>query len=580
MQPPDAPASAGEPDPPHERSPARRFLGATEWLRGYQPAWLRADLVAGVTLTAYLLPAAIGDASLANLPAEAGIYACTCAGFLFWLFCSSRQTTITVTSAISLLLGSSLGQLAGGDATRFGALAAGTALLVGLLGVIAWLVRAGSVVHFISETVMIGFKAGIALVLASTQLPKLFGFGGAHGGSFWARMHHFAAHAAETNTVALTIGLASLAVLLAGKRWLPGKPVAIVVVVGGVLGSRLFDLGQSGVKTIGSVPQGLPPLQLPAIGWQDLNDLLPLAFACFLLAAVETAAIGRMFAKKHGYRLDSDREFLAIGAANLAAGLGGGLPVSGGMSQSLVNESGGARTPLSGLVAAVLMLAVGLWFSGLLADLPQPVLAAIILMAVTSLIKVDALKRLWRAHRGEFLIALAAVLGVLGSGILRGIMIGAVISLVLLLRRAARPHVAFLGRIPGMQRFSDLAFHPDNEVVPGMLLFRVEASLLYFNVESVHEAVSARLHAGTAPPRLVVCDLSTSPHVDMAGAEMLADLHGELAAKNIQFQVVEARARVRDMLRREGLEARMGPISRRASLAEAVSAFTGGATGR
>lgn len=198
-------------------------------------------------------------------------------------------------------------------------------------------------------------------------------------------------------------------------------------------------------------------------------------------------------------------------------------------------------------------------------------------MAVTSLIKFSALRRLWRAHRNEFLIAIAAMIGVLGSGILRGVMIGTVISLVLLLRRAARPHVAFLGRIPGMQRFSDLERNPDNEPVPGAVLFRAEASLLYFNVEAVREAVRARLLASTEPVRLVVCDLSTSPYVDMAGAEMLEDLHGELAAKGIAFKVVEARSKVRDMLRLEGLEERLGQISRRASLAEVVEDFRAGA---
>ena len=570
------PEPESTPSAPASQRPRRRVVHAFGWLSTYPLGWLRADLVAGITLTAYLLPAAIGDASLANLPATAGLYACLFSGLVFWLFCSSRHTAITVTSALSLLIGSSLGQLAGGDATRFGALAAATGLLVGLLAVVAWALKAGGIVNFISETVMTGFKAGIALVLASTQLPKFCGFGGAHGGDFWERMGHFFAHVSTTNGAALTVGLVALSVLLLGKWLLPGRPVAIVVVVGGIVAAQVFDLGQRGVKMLGDVPQGLPPLRLPAIAWQDLNELLPLAFACFLLAAVETAAIGRMFARKHGYRLDPNQEFLAIGAANLASGLGGGFPVSGGMSQSLVNESGGARTPLSGLVAAVLMLVVTLWFSGLLADLPQPVLAAIILMAVTSLFKVAVLKRLWQVHRGEFLIAMAALFGVLGSGILRGVMIGAIISLGMLLRRAARPHVAFLGRIPGMQRFSDLERNPDNEQVPGALLFRAEASLLYFNCDAVRDAVWARMQTMPAPVRLVVCDLSTSPHVDMAGAEMLLGLHGDLAAKGIQFQVVEARANVRDMLRLEGLEDRLGPISRRASLAEVVAVFAGG----
>ena len=549
---------------------------AAAWLRAYDRSRLRPDLVAGMTLAAYLLPAAIGDASLANLPPEAGLYACLFSGLVFWLFCGSRHTSITVTSAVSLLLGSTLGGLAGGDVSRFGALAACTALIVAALAILAWLVRAGGITSFISETVMIGFKTGIALVLASTQLPKLCGVKGAHG-DFWERMAHFLRHLPETNGVALALGLAALALLLLGKALLPNRPVALLVVIGGIVAAPLFDLGSRGVQLLGAVPQGLPSPALPAVQWIDLNELLPLGFACFLLAAVESVAIGRMFAARHRYRFDSNQELLALGVANLAAGLGAGMPVSGGMSQSLVNESGGARSPLSSLAAAGIVLVVVLFFSGLLADLPQPVLAAIVLMAVTSLVKFAALKRLWRAHRTEFYVAIAALAGVLGSGILRGVLIGSILSLLFLLRRAARPHVAFLGRIPGLQRYSDLERNPDNEPVPGALLFRVEAGLLYFNVDAVRETVWARLRAAAEPVRLLVCDLSTSPNIDMAGAEMLASLQRDLAAEGIAFRLVEARASVRDMLRLEGLEESLGHISRRATLAQAVDEFTSAA---
>lgn len=542
------------------------------WLRSYQPSWLRADFVAGLTLAAYLLPAAIGDATLANLPPEAGLYACLFGGLAYWLFCSSRHTSITVTSALSLLVGSSLGPLAGGDPARMHALAACLALLVAGLGLVARLARAGFFVGFISETVLIGFKTGIACVLAGTQLPKLFGFHGSHG-DFWERMRHFFAHLSETNGTALAVGGVALAALVAGKSLWPSKPTALFVVVAGILVARWLDLGARGVEELGEVPHGLPTLGLPDVRWTDLNELLPLALACFLLAAVETSAIGRTFARKHGYDLDPDREFLALGAANLAAGLGSGYPVSGGMSQSVVNESAGARTPVSGLVAALVILAVALFFTDLLADLPQPVLAAIVLSAVTSLVQLKALRRLWRAHRSEFTVAVLALLGVLGSGILRGVLIGAIVSIFLLLRRAARPHVAFLGRIPGMERYSDLKRSPENEPLPGALLVRVEGPILYFNVEAIRESVEEGLRSAPDPVRFVGWDLSSSAYVDMAGAEMLSVLHDELAARGVRLALVEARSEVRDMLRAEGLEQKFGHISRRASLAEAVEEF-------
>lgn len=557
-----------------QAQPARwqGIIQAAGWLRNYQPSWFRADLAAGVTLAAYMLPAALGDASLAGLPPEAGLYACLFGGLVFWLFCSSRHTSITVTSAISLLVGSSLGGLSGGDPSRFAAMAACTALLTAAIGLIAWLARAGSAVSFISESVLIGFKAGVALHLASTQLPKLFGIPGSHG-DFWERMGGFFRHVGETNSTSLLLGCAALGLLILGKKWLPHKPVALFVVIAGIVVATVIDLNAHGVRLLGEVPRGLPIPSLPAVGYDDLRNLLPLALACFLLGAVETAAIGRMFAEKYGYRLDSNQEFLALAGANLAAGLGHGFPVSGGMSQSLVNESGGARTPLSGLMAAGLILLVVLFFTDLLRNLPQPVLAAIVLMAVASLVNIQMLRRLWQIHRGEFLVAITALLGVLWAGLLKGVLVGAAISIVLLIRRASAPHVAFLGRIPGARRYSDRERHPDNEPTPGVLAFRVESGVVYFNAEHVLDTVLARLDAATAPVRLVICDLSTSPTVDMAGARMFLALHADLSQRGIAFRLVEARSEVRDMLRVEGLEEKVGRIDRFTMLADAIEDF-------
>ena len=545
---------------------------ALTWLRAYQPKWLRADLIAGVTLAAYLMPAGLADASLANLPAEAGLYACLFSGLVFWLFCSSRHTAITVTSAISVLVGASLGDLAGGDPSRFWALASCTALIVGALSFIAWLARAGVIVNFISESVLVGFKCGIALFIASTQLPKLFGFKGSHG-DFWERSGYFFSHLRETNGASLLLGLCALAVLLLGKRFLKNKPVALFVVIAGIVAAASMDIGRFGVKLLGQVPQGLPPFGLPAVHVSDLNDLLPLALGCFLLGMVETAALGRMFAVKHGYRFDANQELLGIASANVMTGLGYGFPVSGGMSQSLVNESGGARTPLSGFIAALLTLLIVLFVSGALRYLPQPVLAAIVLMAVTGLFKLTALRHFWRADRAEFVVAMAALLGVLGSGLLRGVMIGAIISLVQLLRRASRPHVAFLGRIPGTRRFSDIARHPDNEPVPGALLVRVESSLLYFNAEHVRDAVAARLRAEATPPKIVILDLSASPHMDIQACGVMMNMADDIKAAGARLQIVEARSSVRDRLRAEGIEEHVSQVNRFTSVADAIEDF-------
>ena len=529
------------------------MIAAAGWLASYDRRWLRADTVAGLTLAAYLLPAGLADASLAGLPSEAGLYACLFGGLVFWIFCSSRHTAITVTSAISLLIGVSLGELAGGDPARYGMLAAATAVLVALLSFAAWAARAGVVVNFVSETVLIGFKCGVAFVLASTQIPKLLGFKGGEG-DFWSRAAHIIAHIGETHQASLLLGLAALTVLLAGKRLLPNRPIALFVVVAGIAATSVFDLGALGVRTLGAVPQGLPPFTLPLPDRAAVTDLLPIAMACFLLASVESAAIGRMFALKHGYRFDPNQEFLALGSANLFAGLGHGFPISGGLSQSLVNESAGARTPLTGLIAAMIIAVITLFFSGALSDLPQPVLAAIVLAAVTGLVHVSAIQRLRRFSRAEFASAALAFLGVLGAGLLQGVLIGAALSMLLLLRRGARPNAVELGRVAGSSRFGNLRNAADRARTPGVFIFRVDSALLYFNAEFVRDQFAAQLAAREDTIHTAVFFLGSTPAVDLAGADLLIDLRSHLAARGIDLRLAGARNQVRQDLIRAGIE--------------------------
>ncbi len=522
---------------------------ALAWLRTYQRQWLRADVAAGITLAAYLLPAALGDATLAGLPPEAGLYACIAAGLVFWIFCSSRHTAPTITSAISLLIGATLGEAAHNDPARMATLAAATALLVAALAFIAYIIRAGAVVSFFSETVLIGFKCGVALYLASTQLPKLFGFAGSHG-DFWERMAHFVRNLGSTNPTALAFGTGALAILLLGKTLLRNRPVAIFVVVGGIVAARVFHLDSRGVALLGEVPQGMPLPSLPLVSRTDLQLLFPLSMACFLLASVETNAIGRMFAGKHGHRLDSTQEFLAIGSANLMAGLFRGFPVSGGMSQSVVNETAGARTPLSGLISALLTLSVALFFTGLLRNLPQPVLAAVVVAAVTGLVDITALRRIWQFSRSEFGVAGAALLGVLGAGLLQGVLVGVVLSILLLIGRAARPRVTELGRVPGTTYWADLTRHPENAREPDILVVRAEGSVVYFNADHIHDRVMEIVSGRTPAPRLVIFSMALVPFVDLTGTELIHSLHTSLHARGIDFRIAESRGQVRTALRR------------------------------
>jgi MFS superfamily sulfate permease-like transporter len=320
----------------------------------------------------------------------------------------------------------------------------------------------------------------------------------------------------------------------------------------------------------GQIPSGLPEIALPSLRLSDVEGIFPLAAGILLLAYIEGVSAARSFAEKHGYALNPRQEFLGIGAANLMAGLGQGYPVAGGLSQSAVAEKAGSRTPLTLILASVTLGLCLLFLTGLLANLPKAVLAAVVLTAVAGLIDVPALVRLWRVSLPDFAAAAAALAGVLLLGILQGILLAALVSMLILLVQASRPHVAFLGRVPGTARYSDIARHPENEPIPGVIAFRPEGSLLYVNAEAVLETVLARLLA--QPPgtvRVVVCDLSSAPYLDLAAVGLLRKLHATAEGLGASLSVTGAHGRVRDLLRREGFADLVGDVGR-ASTLEAV----------
>ncbi len=530
-----------------------------QWLPAYRAEWIRGDAIAGVTLAAYAIPVSLAYATLAGLPPHHGI-------FCYLLGGTSRQLAIGPTSAISLLVGTTVAGMAGDDPERWAAIAALTALVVAALSVVAWILRLSTLISFISETILLGFKAGAALVISMTQLPKLFGVKGG-GENFFERLWTLAGQMGDTNLVVLGFGVAAITLLLLGEKLLPGRPVALLVVV---LSIVVMSLDQLGVKTVGELLRGLPELRMPSLRLRDVDGIVPLAAACFLLSYIESVSAARTLAQKNNYEVDQRQELLALGAANFAAAFGQGYPVAGGLSQSAVNDKAGAKTPLALVIASITLALCLLFLTDLLRHLPSVVLAAVVLVAVRGLIDIGQLMRLRQVSRLEFRVAMVALVGVLLLGILKGVLLAVVASILMLLARVARPHVAFLGRIPGTRRFSDLERNPDNETVPGLLLFRVEASLVYFNVEHVRQPVLQRLGAATEPIRLVVCDLSNSPYVDTAGARMLSALQRDLASSGVQFRLVEAHAAVRDILRAEGLHERAGPIDRRTSVDDVI----------
>jgi MFS superfamily sulfate permease-like transporter len=470
------------------------------------------------------------------------------------------------------MVGGTVGQMAGGDAVLYGQIATVAGFVLAAMSLLAWLLRLSTLTNFISETILLGFKAGAGLTIASTQLAALFGVPGG-GDGFFVRVLTVGRQLGEANPATVAVGFAALALLLAGERLLPGRPVALMVVALSILAVSFTSLGQAGLTLVGSVPSGLPDLGLPGIRPREVDGVIPLAFGCLLLAYIEGVSAARTFAVKHGYPLDTRQELLGLGMANLAAAFGGGYPVAGGLSQSAVNEKAGAQTPLALVFASATLALCLVFLTGLVGNLPKAVLAAIVLVAVKGLIDLREIARLRHVSRLEFAVSMVAFAAVLVEGVLRGVLFAALVSILMLLHRAAHPHVAFLGRIPGTRRFSDLQRHPDNERIPGLLAFRAESSLLYFNAENVMRAVLDQVRSEGKDVRLVVCDLSTSPYVDLAGARMLQSLSDELAKRNVALRVTDARAATRDLLRAEGVDQKVGGINRFASVADVVEDF-------
>jgi len=554
------------PHPPGKWS----WLPPVRWLGTYQAAWLPADVIAGVTLAAYAIPVSLAYASLAGLPPQVGIYGYLLGGLGYALLGSSRQLAVGPTSAISLMVAASVVQMAEGDAQRYVQIASLAAFTVAGLCLLAWLLRLSVLVRLISDSILVGFKIGAGLTIAMTQLPSLFGVAGG-GHNFFERVYLLIGQLGHMQIVVFAVGAIAIALLLMGERWLPGRPVALAVVALAIFLATALGLPAIGVPVTGNIPQGLPSLAGPALRLRDIEGIMPLAAGCLLLAYIEGVSAARTFAAKHGYELDPRQEFLGIGAANLGAPLGHGYPVAGGLSQSAVNDKAGASTPLALVVASITLALCLLFLTDLLENLPKAVLAAVVLTAILGLFDFRALLHMWRVSRIDFYAATTAIMGVLLLGILQGILLAALVSILLLLARASQPHVAFLGRIPGTNSYSDLARHPENEPLGNVIAFRPEASLLYVNAGSVLETVMTSVLNDRSKIRAVICDLSASPYVDLAGARMLRALYGELAARSIALQIVGARGRVRDLLRADGLAEKVGELERAVSLDDAIS---------
>ncbi len=524
-------------------------------LSGYRRKWLSGDLIAGLTVWAVLAPEALAYASIAGVSPVVGLYAAPGALLLYAAVGSSRHLIVGPMSATAALSAAAVAELATGGSDSFLALTVALAITTGIVAVIAGLLRFGFVASFISEPVLKGFIVGLALTIIAGQLPKLFGVE-SEGHNFFTDIGHLISHLGETNGRTLAVGLVSLAIVFLTPHWWPRLPVAMIAVIVGIAASRAFDLAAHGVALVGHVQSGLPHIGLPQASGADYLKLVPSAIGIMLVAFAEGLAAAKSYAAKSRYEIDPSRELLAVGASNLASGLCGGMVVGGSLSKTAVNGSAGARTQLSGLVAALLIIPTLLFLTGLFEDLPEATLAAVVIAAVVQLVDISSLGRFYRlgsgpfgslASRPDFAGAIAALVGVLAFDTLPGLFIGIGISLLLLLYRASRPGIAELGRVPGTDdQYSAIDRFPDNITIPGVIVLRVDGGLFFANADTVRDRL--RAEATKTGVRAIVLDGESSPFVDLTAIRMLQDVSDQLERSGVRLVLSHELGGVRESL--------------------------------
>ncbi len=569
-------AGSGTPSGPVGRADAlSRWLPGLAQARRYRRAWLRRDVLAGLALTGILVPAGMAYAEASGLPAIVGLYATIVPLLAYALLGPSRLLILGPDSSLVPLVLAALAPFALlGQEARIEH-AALLAVMVGVLLVVMGMARLGFVADLISMPVREGYLLGIALLIFAAQLPALFGIHVAPGGVVERAVELAGAIVeGQTNLAALAIGLGCLVIILGARRIDERIPGVLVAVAGATLVSAALDLAtRADVSVIGVLPQGLPSLSVPALDPQVVGTLLAAAVSIVLVTAADTVILSRAFAARHGYRASPDKELLALGGANLATGLFSGYPVSSSSSRTAVAATAGQRTQLAGVVGAVATAALLVWAPALLAALPRAALAAVVIAAAIGLIVLPAWRRLWRWRRSEFAVAAITCGGVLLVGVVEGILIAVVLSLLAFLRRAWWPHDAVLGRQAGLKGYHDLTYYPEAQRVPGLVLYRFDAPLSFFNADTFREHVYEAVRAAHPPPTWVVVAAEPITDIDTSAAEQLLLLLEQLEGRGVQLAFAGLKDPVRARLRRYELVDRIGEDHFFPTLGAAVHAY-------
>ncbi|THV28980.1 SulP family inorganic anion transporter [Glycomyces paridis] len=525
-------------------------------LRHYKSAWLRPDLIAGLTVWAVLIPESLAYAAIAGVPPVVGLYAAVPALILYAIFGSSRHLVVGSMAATAALSASIVAVYADAGGDDYTAVTTALAIVTGVVALAAGLLRLGFLAGFISEPVLKGFILGMALTIIVGQLPKLLGIDKAEG-NFFEQAWGVVTHLGDTNPWTLAVGAVCLAVVLACKRWLPLVPGSLVAVFLGIGAVVALGLADRDVDIVGHIDSGLPAFGLPDVPTATWIDLIGPAVGVMLIGFAEGLGAGKAYADKNGYRINPNRELIGLGAANLGSGLSSGMVVNGSLSKTAVNGGAGARTQLSGLTVAALTVVTLLFLTALFEQLPEAALAAVVIAALIELVDFRLLKRYWKASlaprgtpaslaaRPDFTAAVAAMLGVLIFDTLPGLVIGMALSLLLLIYRASRPHLTRLGHKPD-GTWVDLARHDDAMEIEGVAVVRCDGGLFFANTDHVR----SELIIAAEGTQALVLDGESMPAVDLSGAKMLAELDRRLAADSIDFYLAHDIGQVRDILRR------------------------------
>ena len=551
----------------------RRVLPVAEWLPRYDRSWLRGDLTAGIAVTALVVPKNLGYAGIAGVPLENGLYAAAAGAIIYALFCTSRQISTGPSSSLAAVAGGAVlaTKLGGQEAAQ---LVAAITLVTGVLFLLLALFRMGWIAQFLSKAVITGFLAGAAIDVTIGELPKLTGTSSS-GESAWRELATWIQGLGEMHWKTLVVGLVSLGVILGLRFAAPAVPGALVLVVGGLVASGLFDLGAHGVALVGDVPRGLPSPALPA--WDlvrtNLSTIGIASVALLLIGFSQTAGDARAFATRHRYRIDVNQESVAQGMANVGAGAFQGMPVSTSLSASSLNEAAGARTPVASLITGGLVLLTLIVLAPLFSALPKAVLAAVIIDAVIfGMIDVGELRRFYRVARVDFWIATAAILGVLSAGVLAGVAIGVVLSLGWLIYVATSPRMAVLGRQPGSQAFRDLDENPGDETFPGIAVLRLDSGLFFATAEALDDRVRAVIRESEPRLHALVIDLEGVDFVDSQGAAKLAELYEVAKTDGVTLRLARLKPPVLAVLDADGMVATLGADRIHGNIDQAIEA--------